>query len=88
MGAAGDAVSADGSSFSVQGAGADIWGTADAFQFVYQPLTGDGQIVARVASVQNTAPWAEAGVMIRDTLTPGSRHAALLAKLKSPLWQS
>ncbi len=38
-------------------------------------MTGDGQITARVASVQNTDPWAMAGVMMRDTLAAGSRHA-------------
>ena len=33
--------------FTVAGAGADIWDTADAFRYVYQPLAGDGQIIAR-----------------------------------------
>jgi regulation of enolase protein 1 (concanavalin A-like superfamily) len=68
----------DGSSFTVQGAGDDIWNSADAFRFVYQTLTGDGQIIARVASIQNTSAWAKAGVMIREDLTVGARHASLL----------
>src|SRR5205823_5621229 len=63
--------------FTVAGAGADIWGTADAFQYVYQPLTGDGQIVARVASQQNTNAWAKAGVMIREDTTAGARYGAV-----------
>ena len=54
--------------FTVKGGGADIWNNADAFNFVYQPLNGDGTIVARVISVQNTDAWAKAGVMIRETL--------------------
>ncbi len=62
-------------SFTVDGDGADIWGTADAFHFVYQPLSGDGEIYARVASVENTDAWAKAGVMIREELTAGSTHA-------------
>jgi hypothetical protein len=66
-----------GNTFTVRGAGADIWGTADAFHFVYQPLSGDGQIIARVASVTRTHDWAKAGVMIRETLGAGSRHASL-----------
>ncbi len=65
-------------SYAVAGAGADIWGTADAFRFVYQPLAGDGQIVARVAFVQNTNAWVKAGVMIRADLTPGSPHAMMM----------
>jgi regulation of enolase protein 1 (concanavalin A-like superfamily) len=64
--------------FSVSGSGADIWGSADAFHYVYQPLTGDGQLIARVASVQNVAAWTKAGVMIRDTMNPGSAYAFML----------
>ncbi len=64
--------------FAVAGAGADIWGTADAFRFVYQPLTGDGQIVAKVASLQNTNAWVKAGVMIRANLTSGSPQAMMM----------
>jgi regulation of enolase protein 1 (concanavalin A-like superfamily) len=66
------------SAFSVSGAGADIWGTADAFRYVYQPLVGDSQIVARVVSVQNTNAWVKAGVMVRADLTPGSAQATMM----------
>lgn len=62
---------------TVAGAGADIGGAADAFHYVYQPLRGDGQIVARVAGVQNTNASAKAGVMIRETLTAGSKMAVM-----------
>jgi YVTN family beta-propeller protein len=68
----------DGASYSVTGAGADIWGTADAFRYVYQPLTGDGQITARVVSVQNISVWVKAGVMFRTDLTPGSPQAMMM----------
>jgi len=40
----------------------------------YQPLSGDGTIVARVLSAQGSS-YPEAGVMIRETLTAGSTHA-------------
>jgi len=66
-----------GASFTVQGAGADIWGTADAFQFTYQLLTGDGQIVARVQSLQNTNANAKAGIMFRESPTAGSANVML-----------
>jgi regulation of enolase protein 1 (concanavalin A-like superfamily) len=66
------------STWSMAGAGADIWGTADAFRYVYHPLSGDGEIVARVASVQNVAAWVKAGVMIRAELTAGSAHAMMM----------
>jgi fibronectin type 3 domain-containing protein len=61
--------------FTAGGSGADIWGTADAFRFVYLPLTGNGVITARVLSVQNTDGWAKAGVMMRASLSANSAHA-------------
>jgi regulation of enolase protein 1 (concanavalin A-like superfamily) len=64
--------------FSVKGAGADVWGSADALHFAYRPLSGDGSIVARVASVQNVNAWTKAGVMIRETLSAGSAQAFML----------
>ena len=64
--------------FSVTGSGADVWNAADAFHFVYEPLAGDGQLVARVATVQNVASWTKAGVMIRETLDPGSAYAFMI----------
>ncbi|MEO8433164.1 MAG: Ig-like domain-containing protein, partial [Acidobacteriota bacterium] len=66
-----------GSTFTVKGAGADITSGSDSFQFVSQPLSGDGQIVARVVSVTNTDPWAKVGVMIRETKTAGSSYAMM-----------
>ena len=43
----------------VVGGGIDIWDTSDQFHFVYQPLTGDGTIQARVTSIEETDPWAK-----------------------------
>ncbi len=67
-----------GGSFTVNGSGADIEGTSDQFHFVYQPAFGDLTVYARVASIQNTDPWAKAGVMIRETLNAGSTHAMMV----------
>jgi regulation of enolase protein 1 (concanavalin A-like superfamily) len=58
--------------FTVNGGGADIWYASDQFNYVYQSLTGDLTITARVASQQNTASWAKAGVMIRETTAANS----------------
>jgi RHS repeat-associated protein len=58
--------------FTVNGAGSSFYGTAaDAFNFTYQTLSGDGTIVARVASTSNVD--AQAGVMIRETLDPAAK---------------
>jgi len=76
VGVAGSATFASGL-FTINGSGSDIWGNADAFHYVYQPMSGDGTIVARVETVQNVYPWTKAGVMIRATTDPGSAHASV-----------
>ena len=63
-------------SFVMGASGDDIWSTADQFRFAFKRLDGDGSIVARVENVTDTHGWAKAGVMIRESLTAGSVHAA------------
>jgi hypothetical protein len=58
--------------YTLQGSGPAIGGTADAGHFVYHTLTADGEIEARVASIQNTSPTAKAGVMIRQSTAAGA----------------
>ena len=74
VGIAGDAIFAN-DTFSLSGSGSDVWDSADGFQFVYQPLRGDGAIVARVASISEGDGWEKAGVMIREKASPEARHA-------------
>jgi endonuclease/exonuclease/phosphatase family metal-dependent hydrolase/regulation of enolase protein 1 (concanavalin A-like superfamily) len=66
------------SDFTLNGSGADIWGSADEFQFAYRTLTGDGAIVTRVTGLDYRDAWTKAGVMMRDSLSAGSRHAFML----------
>ncbi|MEE8452562.1 MAG: Ig-like domain-containing protein [Thermoguttaceae bacterium] len=63
-----------GGTYTQIGSGGDIWSSQDAFRFTYRPLEGDGQIIARVASLEDTDNWAKAGVMIRESLDPGARN--------------
>jgi regulation of enolase protein 1 (concanavalin A-like superfamily) len=55
--------------------GVDIWDTADQFRYAYMNLSGNGSMVVRVDSQLRTDGWAKAGVMIRESLHPGSKHA-------------
>lgn len=64
--------------YTITAGGEDIWGTADKFHYVYQPLTGDADVSVRIASLAATEHWSKAGVMIRESLTAGSRHAMAL----------
>jgi regulation of enolase protein 1 (concanavalin A-like superfamily) len=73
--AAGSATYASGT-FTVNGDGADISGTSDSFQFVYQPVSGNCTIIARVVSLTNVVQdWAKAGIMIRESLNADSTFA-------------
>ena len=68
----------DNGTFTIEAAGADIWGEADQFHFVYKEMSGNISIVAHIDSVFDTGDgWAKAGIMIRDTLDPGARNTAL-----------
>jgi regulation of enolase protein 1 (concanavalin A-like superfamily) len=62
----------------VSGAGADIWAAADAFRFVWRPMSGDGDITARVASLDTVRAWTKAGVMIRASRDASAPHAMML----------
>ncbi len=66
-------------SIVLSGIGTDIWGTMDQFRFAYRTLKGNGSIIARVDSVEQTDPWVKAGVMIREDLTASSAWAAVFA---------
>ncbi len=66
--------------YTVNGAGTDLWGTADAFHFVYRSLTGNGTVVARLASVTKPADsaWAMGAIMMRDGIGANARHVAMM----------
>jgi len=76
--------------YTMTGSGTDIWdvsgigeGFHDEFHFAYKTLSGAGSIVAKVESVENTNAWAKAGVMIRETLDPDSKHAMMVVSATS-----
>jgi len=69
---AGNASEANGV-FTVNGSG-NIGGKADSFRFVYQPLSGDGDITAQINSIATNGVNRCVGVMIRESLAPNSRY--------------
>lgn len=77
--------SAPDGSFYLDGSGADVFGANDQFHYVYQTLNGDGTIVARVRYQSDSAAWAKAGVMIKQSAVAGSPFVdALVAPDVSP----
>lgn len=76
--------SASGGSFSVNNGvatlvsnGNGMAGSSDNFRFAYRTLRGDGEIIAKVTSVQWTNPMARAAIMFRNSLASNSRSAFL-----------
>ncbi len=84
VGLAGNTTVSNGT-FTIQGAGSDIGGSADSCQYSYQGLNGDGTVIAHVVSQTNTNAKAKAGVMIRETLDPGAVEATLAVTPSSGL---
>ena len=75
--AAAGSAALDGSTFIVRGSGADIWAAADEFHFVSTVVSGDFEVTGRVAAIENVNRWTKAGLMIRESLSAGSRHASI-----------
>ncbi|MBN2181173.1 MAG: LamG domain-containing protein [Sedimentisphaerales bacterium] len=69
-----------GGKYTITAAGADIWNTADEFHFAYKELASNQTvtIIAKVESLEPINKDSKAGIMIRDSLEPGARNAALL----------
>ena len=65
--------------FRVKSSGTNALGDADACHFVFKPVSGTSELVARVSRVQLTDPWARAGLMMRESLAAGSRNVFLSA---------
>ena len=75
--------------FTISAGGADIWGTSDQFQFMYQQITGDVDFVVRVDSILQTDQWSKAGVMIRSSLAANAANGfALVSAQKGVTFQS
>jgi hypothetical protein len=56
--------------WTMTGAGADMWGPADAFHYAYRPMIEHRQqLQARVIDLQDTSPYAKAGVAVRTSLS-------------------
>lgn len=65
--------------YDVTGGGTDIGGTNDQFQFSCQPRSGDFDLRVRIEALGLSDTWAEAGLMARESLAPGSRFASVMA---------
>ncbi len=61
--------------FSVNGSGADIFGTNDQFNYVYEASAGNGTLIARVSSQTNTGSTnSKAGIIWKASTVSGSPY--------------
>ena len=66
-------------SYLITAGGRGIGGNADQFHFNAQQKTGDFDMRVRVDSLDASDLWAQAGLMARETVEPGSRFVSVLA---------
>ncbi len=78
MGRAAGFMDKGGNAYTVSASGSDIWNNTDQFRYAYKQLSGNGSITARVDSLSRSDAWSKAGVMIRETLEAGSKHASMV----------
>ena len=62
--------------YTMTGAGVNIWGDRDQFHFAWKKIKGDFIVQATIRFVgEGTNPHRKIGIMARDALTTGSRYA-------------
>jgi hypothetical protein len=79
IGITGGSTDVNDGTWTINGAGDDVWGWWDRFHYTYLPLIGDGEISTRVLdNGTGSNAWCKGGVMIRETLADNSKHAMMI----------
>ncbi len=73
-------------SMTLKASGKEIAAFEDSFHFVYKSLKGNGSIISQINSIEDSSPWASAGIMIRSSLTTDASHAMLALTSKNGAW--
>lgn len=83
----------DGETFTLEGAGADIGGTNDQFQFASVPMDGDGAVSARYVP-QLSSQFTRFGLMMREGAAADAPQVSLIvrpergASVEAPAWSA
>lgn len=62
---------------TLEGGGADIWDTVDAFHFYYEETNGNFDVAVRNTELERTDANAKTGLMVRETLDPDAKNVML-----------
>jgi hypothetical protein len=75
-----------GSELGIAGQGADIWGSVNEYSTSYLPgAEHDGTVATvEVTSQQNTAPWAKAGIIVRNDVTGANTSGGYVLLAATP----
>ncbi|HWG27546.1 NEW3 domain-containing protein [Actinospica sp.] len=75
-----------GSELGIAGQGADIWGSTNEYSTIYLPkAASDGTVATvEVSSQQNTAPWAKAGIIMRNDVTGANTSPGYVLLAETP----
>ena len=76
---------------TVEGGGADIWSTADAFHFYYAQVSGDFDVTVHNSRLEDTDEFAKGGIMARETLDADAKNVMLRhipANVSALQWRS
>src|SRR5713101_172808 len=66
---------AGGEAYDILGGGNDTWDQYDELTYAYHEFAGDFDVKVQVISLQPTARWSKAGIMVRESLAEDSRMA-------------
>ncbi|WP_162026985.1 MULTISPECIES: DUF1349 domain-containing protein [unclassified Lentimonas] len=66
--------------YIINGSGADIYDASDSFYFPSKYHAGDGEVIARVNTVEDTNKWAKAGVMFRASSAAGAANVLIAVR--------
>jgi len=65
--------------WTISGSGADIWNSADQFNFQPWLVWGNCTVICRVTSISTGDMWQKIGIMVRDGYNSGSDYAMFCA---------
>ncbi|HEV2435852.1 MAG TPA: alginate lyase family protein [Verrucomicrobiae bacterium] len=83
----------DGNVFALEGAGLNIGGTNDEYQFAFRPLNGEGTVVARFVP-QTSSQFSRFGLMMRESPAADAAGVLLLISpqmgrnIEAPGWRA
>jgi hypothetical protein len=60
--------------WTLTGAGWDLWLTSGQYHYAWQTMSGDGSLSARIVSQSPTQEWAKAGLLVTASTDPQAPH--------------